>query len=129
MVDYQIHGPSAAEQFGPGHHIHGIDYTQTANSNDLLSAYDKMVMQKYYPGTEATPYVAGMNVMPSPSVIFSANTSLTQAEDTSSNSNAVDIGTRDYLVIAFCPVMTLLHGSGGSGRYATTEKLSGMLVT
>jgi len=37
------------------------------------------------------------------------------------------LGTADYTVIAFCPVLTILNGRGGTGQYASTEKLGGLI--
>jgi len=86
-----------------------------------------MVMQKYFPGTEVTPYVAGMNIMPSPSVTFCANNSQTETEVIGSNLDSEPLGTADYLVIAFCPVLTLLHGRGTNTSYSELTKLSGVI--
>lgn len=59
--------------------------------------------------------MAGMNVIPSPSIIFSANTSETSTEIIGSGSGIVSLGTGDYVILAFCPVLTILHGRGGTG--------------
>jgi len=85
-------------------------------------------MQKYFPGTEVTPYVAGMNIMPSPSVTFCANNAQTGTEVIGSTLDAEPLGTADYLIVAFCPVLTLLHGRGNNDSYAETTKLSGVIL-
>jgi hypothetical protein len=56
-----------------------------------------------------------MNVIPSPSIIFNANTSETSTEIIGSGSGIVSLGTGDYVILAFCPVLTILHGRGGTG--------------
>ena len=82
------------------------------DAEHLLSAYDQMVMQKYYPGTAVTPYVAVMNIMTSPSVTFTCASAQTETEVIGSSLQSEPLGTADYTIIAFCPILSILHGRG-----------------
>jgi hypothetical protein len=54
-------------------------------------------------------------VIPSPSIIFNANSSETSTEIIGSGAGVANLGTADYVILAFCPVLTILHGRGGTG--------------
>lgn len=44
-----------------------------------MSAWDEMVVAKNMPGLHNVPYVAGMNVTPLPTTIFSVSNSVSEA--------------------------------------------------
>lgn len=69
-----------------------------------------------------------MNIIPSPSITFNANSSETTTELIGSSSGIVGLGTGDYVILAFCPILTILHGRGITGSYAATEKLGGVIL-
>lgn len=92
-----------------------------------MSAWDRMIVAKNYPGKIKTPFVAGMNLMRMPSICCSVGGSIESA-NTLGQSNQQDLGSSDVTVIMWCPSATAFFGTGGEGQIPSTTKLGGMVV-
>ena len=91
----------------------------------LLTDLDEMILAKTLPGRINAPYVAGMDTQPIPTNTFQVATSLSQA----SGASPLDpLGSKEYVVMMFCPVLTHLYGRGGTNQFATSSKLGGLYV-
>jgi len=85
-----------------------------------------MVVAKNYPGQFDAPYVAGMNVCSVPTSTGRVATTFDSAFEFGGTGDVEsNIGTEDYLVIAWCPSTTAFFGDGGASNVPTTEKLGG----
>jgi len=86
-----------------------------------------MLAAKEHPGKFSTPYVSAMNVLPFPTMVATTNTTEFQADN---YGNAFEnLGTRKYTIVAFCPVMTALYGTGGTNDFDSGTKLGGVVMT
>mgnify|MGYP003572093692 CR=1 FL=1 len=91
----------------------------------LLTDLDEMILAKTLPGRINAPYVAGMDTQPIPTNTFQVATSLSQA----SGASPLDpLGSKEYVVMMFCPVLTHLYGRGGTNQFATSSTLGGLYV-
>jgi len=91
----------------------------------MLTAWDQCLLAKFKPGTINAPVVAGMNVTPFPTLI--ASTSGSEAKADRYLTGQLDIGTDEYVLIAFCPIATSFYGDGGVSNFPTTTKLGGVV--
>jgi hypothetical protein len=80
-------------------------------SEQILSSWDKFALSKFFPGEIETPYVSGMNVSTHPTMTFSIAGSLGDVNDFH-QTQASSPGTRDYLVIMFCPALSIMNFPG-----------------
>lgn len=94
------------------------------SSKLVLADLDKMLIAKVYPGEINAPYVAGMNTQPLPTLKFKVATSLSTATNPVTTNQP--LGTNEYVVIMFCPVLTALRGMGGANQFSTSTKLGGL---
>jgi hypothetical protein len=73
-----------------------------------------MLVSKVFPGRYNTPYVAGMNVTNLPTNTFSVSNSIADAAYLDSSASTEPLGTREYTLIMWCPVMTAFNGTDSS---------------
>jgi len=97
------------------------------DSADLaLSDTDRFMMAKYFPGRIDTPYMNGLSRIPIPTSRFSSSFSLTTtATATGLDTVTAPIGTFDFLMLAYCPSLSLSVGSGVAFAQSTITHLSG----
>lgn len=76
-----------------------------------MSAWDACLLAKFSPGSINAPVVSAMSVTPFPTLTASVSGSENKADKFGSGLQL--IGTSDYLLIAFCPILTSFYGQGG----------------
>lgn len=96
--------------------------------NQVLEEWDLMLLAKHAPGRYNTNYVCGMNVSTSYTGLINGALTMNQAYDTSTPPVLTNLGGNDYLLIMYCPVMSILYSDGASGNLPAGSKLGGMFV-
>lgn len=98
---------------------------KSPNSQELLSAWDKCILAKFAPGTIDAPIVAAMNVSPYPTMISSTSGSENRADKFGSGPQPM--GTFDYVLIAYSPVLSSFYGNGAASNFPVTTKIGGLV--
>lgn len=94
--------------------------------NEALSDTDRFMLAKFMPGKIDTPFMNGLQRVPIPTGKFSTSFSLdTAARAANPDSGQSPLGTDPYLLLAFCPALSLSLGSGVANAQSTTTHLSG----
>lgn len=121
--EFKDHNAVQKPQYSAG------NYNQPSDGKQVLSAWDRMVVAKNYPGQFDAPYVAGMNVCSVPTSTGRVATTFDQAFEFGGTGDVESkIGTKDYLVIAWSPSTTAFFGDGGPSNIPVTEKLGGFSI-
>lgn len=97
---------------GPTIGSHGV--TQPFTVERILSDWDRMLLAKYVPGEVEAPYCAGQNILPVPTGTFKKSIAFSTAvaADVSIDGARVQMGTSDFTIFAYCPVVTSHVGTG-----------------
>lgn len=104
---------------------------------EIISAQDRMQEAKLNPGQESAPYVAGDNVLPTPTGACTVGNSFVDCPALDPTNGSIGgsfaIGTSAYTVIMQCNAMTVYHGPGGTSPagvvyHQPTTKLGGMVI-
>lgn len=93
-----------------------------------MTAWDEMLVSKYYPGQFNVPYVAGMNVTNLPTTTFSVSNSLASANVYGEVDNETPLGATPYTIVMWSSSMTAFYGDGGLGNVSNQDKLGGLVV-
>lgn len=94
-----------------------------------LTDVDRFMLSKYFPGQISTPFVSGMTKYPIPTGLFSSSFSLNScARAFAPDATQAALGTDPYLLLAYCPSLTMSVGSGLANAHGTTTHLSGLLA-
>lgn len=89
--------------------------------NRTLKVWDAMDIAKHYPGQLDTPFVAGMNIISSHTGVI--NQAHVDINKVAADGGMRDLGTEDYCVIAYSPVMSALYGDRAFG---SNDKIAGL---
>lgn len=99
------------------------------SANEALSDTDRFMLAKYLPGKIDTPFMNGLSRIPIPTGKYSTSFSLdTAARCINPDSNQFPLGTDPYLLLAYCPALSLSLGTGASTSQPTNAHLSGLMV-
>lgn len=94
--------------------------------NEALSDTDRFMLAKFLPGKIDTPFMNGLQRVPIPTGKFSTSFSLdTAATAASPDVGQSVLGTYPYLMMAYCPALSLSLGSGQPNAHPTNTHLSG----
>jgi len=102
----------------------------TSGIEVALSDADRFMLARYYPGEIQTPFMNSTNRIPIPTSTFHSNYSISSCSLASNQDGpAFPLGTSPYLMLAFCPTLSLALGTGSGFAYPTTTHLSGLYIT
>lgn len=101
---------------------------QPKTLRDTVSAWDEMMVCKYYPGQFNAQYVAGMNVTNLPTTTFSVSNAFTQAVTPGGN-YLNSLGDTSFTLLMWCPSMTAFTGEDAYGKISASNKLGGFAIT
>jgi hypothetical protein len=93
----------------------------------MLSAWDKMVVAKYAPGTIDAPYVAAMGLPPIPTGIFKVGAEFYEAAE-GPGASILNLGSKRFTLITYVPALSNYYGSGVAGSFSAFTKLSGFTI-
>jgi len=81
--------------------------------SQMINQWDLNFMAKALPGRVDAPFVAAMGLPPLPTSTFHSGLSVNECWNASIATPAQSpLGTERYVVILFCPALTLLYGRG-----------------
>lgn len=92
----------------------------------LVSDEKLFLAAKHAPGRFKAPFVTASGKSNLSTSTLKTTLTLNQVYDSQSIPVLQPIGTNDYLVIMFCPVMSVYYGGGGTGQIPSTSKIGGM---
>lgn len=87
-----------------------------------------MLTAKHYPGKYDVPYVNGMNISTARTGVINTSYSISTCFD-ELTLGYTDLGSRKYMLILYCPVLSIGYGSGNTGYFPTNTKLGGLVMT
>jgi len=93
----------------------------------LTTAWDEMLVAKWYPGKFNVPYVAGMNVTGLPTTTFSVSNAISSANVYGSTQDT-PLGDTPYTLVMWSTSMTAFYGDGGTGNVPNSDKLGGLVI-
>lgn len=101
---------------------------ETAHSVDAaLSDTDRYMIAKYFPGRVSTPFMSGLTKIPIPTALYQTSFSLSSAV-VGTTGPVKPLGSSPYLMLAYCPSLSMSVGSAALGAHPTTTHLSGFQI-